>query len=272
MESQIPKIVAIRDVKVGKLIAVEQAFVTQLDRKLQYSACYYCHKINLNLIPCDNCCSVLFCNRTCMHKCVDDYHGIECQVIDEFDDVGPVSVSKLSINTALKFRNQFPTWELFNEATQSYGLLRLKASGINEIYDVNNIFSVLTFKDDIPFKYGNVYNASFCCATVIHYLGLVNSFFPSNEPEKAEAIRGFSRLLMYVSGSITHTDISSPTFSTVERSVDYCDVKNYGMFPFIGKLKGACIPNVLALGLNNEIALVTVQPLKPGDEITVACL
>lgn len=272
IESHVPKVVAIRDVKVGKVIAREKAFVSQLDRKYKYSACYYCHQMNFNLIPCETCCSALFCDEDCMQTCLEEYHGVECHIVEIFDELSSVPVPKLSVNAAIKFRNECESWEEFNEATSSLGLKRMKESEINDIFDGDNKLSLLNFRDDAPFKFGMVYNNSFGCAMVLHYLGKVDSFLPSRSAEKVAAVRGFCRLLMYFALNLTHTQILS-TFSVIAPGrTEFSDVANFGVFPFTGKLKGACNPNVLVLGLNDEVALVALQPLKPGMELTIAHL
>ncbi|XP_063829143.1 SET and MYND domain-containing protein 4-like [Ostrinia nubilalis] len=271
-ESHVPKVVAVRDVKVGKLIAIEKAFTSQLDRKLLYSACYYCHKMSLNLIPCEGCTKALFCSADCRRTCMEEYHSFECPIIEIFDEISSIPVSKLAVITAIKLRKKFKSWEEFNEATKTVGLKRMKKSEINEIFNSENKFSLLNFKDDAIFTYGMIYNATFGCAIVVHYLNMAKSFFPTRATEKAAAVCGFSRLLMYYAVHLIQTQISSTVSVMAHGKTEFCEVANFGVFPFTGKLKGACNPNVLVVGLNKEVALITIQPLKQGTELTIAYL
>ncbi|GBP26655.1 SET and MYND domain-containing protein 4 [Eumeta japonica] len=61
-----PKVVASENIDVGTVVALETPFVNTFNSDLDaYRACYHCMKTSLNLIPCNNCCLVMFCAENC---------------------------------------------------------------------------------------------------------------------------------------------------------------------------------------------------------------
>lgn len=68
-------VVATRDVEVGKIVLMEDVFAIQVDYSCQ-TVCKTCAKHMVNLIPCPNCTSVMFCRTECME--VNDLHKKFC--------------------------------------------------------------------------------------------------------------------------------------------------------------------------------------------------
>lgn len=262
--------VAVNEIKVGKLLAVEKAFVSNMDLSLSLMGCFQCNKMDLNLFPCDNCCLALFCSKECQETSLKEYHRVECAIIELYSDTSSIPVSRLALEAALKLKGRFGSWGEFVKATSKVGLERMKESEINDIFDVNNNFSMLNLRDDTIFTAGQMYNGSFGVAIVLHYLGHLKTFFPVDKIERDAAMRAFGRLVMFYTVHSVHTQISPAMSVIAKRMRMFCGIVNHGIFPFVGKLKHSCVPNVLAVGLNDTIALVAVQPIKPGSELTIA--
>ncbi|KAL4702972.1 hypothetical protein ACJJTC_008750 [Scirpophaga incertulas] len=267
---KLPKLIATNNVKVGEVIAVEKAFVSALHLSELNTSCYYCHKMNLNLIPCDNCCVAMFCDETCKTSCMSDYHSIECKVLDICHILQPQL--QLALKAVIKLKNVLNTWEKLNEESLHLGLNRIKHSKINEIYDGENIISMLSFKDDDVFIYGQFHNILYESGLVIHYLNQTNSFFPSNNVLKYAAICGFSRLFIYFSMHMRSTLLRDSISSTISHQISIKGKENFGAFALLGKIKHSCNPNVMVVSLNNKAVLVTIQPLEEGTELSISYL
>ncbi|XP_052755175.1 histone-lysine N-methyltransferase SMYD3-like [Galleria mellonella] len=94
-------------------------------------------------------------------------------------------------------------------------------------------------------------------------------FFPQSGDDKAKAIRAFARILIYLTIFSPPTYMILPESDTFDEITKFSKHPSFGLFPFIGKLKHSCIPNTRAAALNNTMALVALQPIKAGTELTI---
>ncbi|XP_026318426.1 SET and MYND domain-containing protein 4-like [Hyposmocoma kahamanoa] len=262
------KAVAVRNIGVGILVALEKAYACQLDEENQYMACEYCHKFYFNLIPCDKCCEVMFCSEICKQRCNREFHNDECQIMHFMNGIG--SGCRLAVRATIKMRNMCSSWSEFIEASKNIGAKRMKESSVNEIYDVNNKLSMLCFDNELHFRYGRLCNASFMTAMAIHFLLRLPSFFPEKQVERVEAIQAFAQVMVNLGVHYTKINIQNTTKYFNTEKVTREMVCNIGWFSFTGKLKHSCDANLLVLGLNNKIALIAIRPIKKGDELTIS--
>lgn len=262
------KTVAARDIKVGTVIAQETAYVCELDLTHKHTACYYCHKFDLNLIPCDRCCEVMFCSVTCKVRCNKEFHDIECQIMHCIKFQGGLS-RRMRIKAAIKMRQKCSSWKEFTEASKNIGFKRIERSSVNEIYDVKNKFSLLCLDTDLHFLYGVLFNISVSTAMVIYYLLEVPSFFPEKQEERDEAIQALARVMVNLSLFCRKVEIINHTMDPDSGIVGHA-MPNYGWFSFTGKLKHCCDANLLVLGLNNQVSLIAIKPINKGDELTIS--
>lgn len=268
IENDVPKIVAATDIKVGAVIALEKAFVSMNDPSIANFACYYCHRIHLNLQPCEGCCNVLFCGETCREKCMKESHAVECQIIGMINKMSPWV--RMSLLAVLKMKQMCASWSELIEASHNMGSSRMKTSSINEIYDSKNKFSLLSIKDERHFLHGPLYNTSITCAYILYYLENVAGFFPESPEERNEARRAVGRLLLFLSLYTTLSLVVPSTTVKVKEKTEFYDMPNFKWFSFIGKLKNTCEANTLLVGLHKYAALVAQQPIKRGTEISVS--
>lgn len=69
-----------RDLKAGDIIAITKPFV-QFPIDTSSYRCNYCLADKfMNLIPCNGCAEVMFCNEICMQKALKEFHQFECGV------------------------------------------------------------------------------------------------------------------------------------------------------------------------------------------------
>lgn len=269
IENEVPKIVSTTDIKVGAVIAVETAFVSQSDGLSSRFSCYYCHKMHLNLEPCEGCCVAMFCDAICREKCTREYHSIECQIMEALDEATSNTWIRVSVKALLKMKQMSSSWTEFIAASRNMGLSRIKISSINEIYDLNYKFSLLNVQDKRHFLHGPMYNSSIQCACIVHYLDKVSGFYPKLPEERNDARCAVARMLMFLSlYAINSQMIQSTTVKERDITEQY-ETPNFGLFSFLGKLRSSCNGNVLVVGLNNKIGLVAQQPINRGSELIV---
>ena len=74
--------VAARDIRVGELIAVEEAFVAVLDREQRLTNCWHCLQCAQRPLPCPGCSGLVFCSTACRDAALASYHPAECGYTD----------------------------------------------------------------------------------------------------------------------------------------------------------------------------------------------
>ena len=74
--------VAARDIRVGELIAVEEAFVSVLDRDQRLTNCWHCLQCAQRPLPCPACSGLVFCSTGCRDAALATYHPAECGYTD----------------------------------------------------------------------------------------------------------------------------------------------------------------------------------------------
>lgn len=273
-ENQVRKVIAAKEIPVGSIVGIETPFASNLDSENYYYACHFCHKFTFNLIPCDTCCETFFCSNECKETCCNEYHNIECQLIELMKMVFPEDCYRIPLKAALRMKTMATTWEQLISTT-SKGFQRSKAyteCSTSELYDANNILSVFNISDDnYNFVYGQMYNHSFITATIIHFLEKIPGFFPLSQDLKENAVKTFSRILMHLIP--LHQKlimIQNPALIYPKMDVSCEPEDNAGLFSFTGKLKHACEPNLLVVGLRRKVALVALKTIPKGTELTIS--
>ncbi|KAJ8715266.1 hypothetical protein PYW08_005247 [Mythimna loreyi] len=264
MESGLPKVVAARDIPVGTVVAVETAFIGAIHFANYITSCHYCYKMDLNLMPCEGCCSVMFCNKRCRDKAMQDGHNFECKIIDmAIDDI------KLPVKATLKIRQLCNSWDEFITASNELGIERMENSSIAEIFGSHK-FSLLSSHYDIHFINGAMFNRCMYIANIIHYLDIHTSFLPDSPEEKSAAIRAVSRVMMHLALHCTPVQLKHYAEVRTEGRMTLRTKADKGYFPFIGYLPNSCLPNSYVVGLRNSVALLTIEPVKKGTELTIS--
>lgn len=84
-------VVATRDLAAGETLAVQKAFVTipmygdcmcLSTDNIFYDFCWNCAVRILSGVPCPQCVNVIYCNEQCRDKAWNEYHDIECPIIN----------------------------------------------------------------------------------------------------------------------------------------------------------------------------------------------
>lgn len=268
------KAVAIKDIPVGTLLLVETAYVTCSNEAKSILACYYCQKMSFHLIPCNNCCYALFCSKKCEELCLNEYHRIECQIMDLLQKIDIGGRFRLAIKTVLKLKNQCKQWSTLIKESENIGANRLTNSSTKEIYDVNNYSSMLSFNSNRHFIHGPLFNSCFIYAIVIYYLHKISGFFPVKQNDCLQAKRCLAKLFMTLElmwPSITEINTPAMKLEDPNYQGDVSDYPyHYGLLAFTSKLKHNCEPNVLLVGKDNQVYMFAIHPIKNMTELKIS--
>ncbi|KAI5637814.1 hypothetical protein NE865_09469 [Phthorimaea operculella] len=267
-ETLLPRVTAAKDIKVGTVVAVEKAFTHVINPMNYYLCCYYCQKMSLNLIPCTTCTYALFCDKECKDRCTKESHSVECHILEFLQGGFCGPYSRLTFRTVIKIKLMCSTWKEFTEASYNMGNERIRTSSIDQIYDGNDKFSMLNFVEWREVKGGAKYNVAFMVAVFLEHLMNAPFFFPIKAAQKDEAVLAVARMSMHLFlkffNKIELNNVADDRFCQMLKSI----VPNYGYFAFASKLRQDCFGNVMPFALNDRVALVAVQPIRKGAELT----
>lgn len=81
-------LIADRDLEVGDVICIEEAYVKCIQPQQRYKRCTHClAEVPHLLIPCTGCTNAMFCCIRCRDKAWDVYHQHECAISEELMDL-----------------------------------------------------------------------------------------------------------------------------------------------------------------------------------------
>ncbi|XP_013195573.1 SET and MYND domain-containing protein 4-like [Amyelois transitella] len=268
IESGVPKVIAKRDIAPSTLVVLEKAFVSWAPKNPdQYFSCYYCRKLDLNLFPCKGCVAALFCSKECEESCLKEYHSVECKIIGKLQNIKNDEIWLTRV--IIKLRNMCSSWEEFVDLSRDFGMNRMTQDTIKDIFDGTNPKSVFSFDNSRHFVDGAVFQNSFPCAMILKELLNLQTFCPKNVRSKLDSMMATARILMSLSLYSHTTTLNLITDVSDSVGVGVHTNGHRGLFPFIGKMKHSCVPNVQKVCINDSIALVATETIQAGTELTV---
>ncbi|VVC88627.1 unnamed protein product [Leptidea sinapis] len=261
------KVTARSSIHSGKVITYEEPYMMTSITDNRLVLCHYCYKFVPNLIPCQNCCDVLYCSEDCKDLSFKEYHEIECKIMNfieltEYEGV----IHSLIFRTALKMKYG-SSWNDFIKASKLMGSERIKSSNI-ETLNFTNKFSILCASENKPFIYGKKFNTSFVFAKLIQHLDKSRLFFPQSGKQKA--MRAFARIMMHLYLYASVRKLYPYSFDAFLKLHLLVRVPSFGIYTFASKLNYSCKPNCLLISLNRKTYYIAIRNIKPGDELIVS--
>jgi hypothetical protein len=265
------QIVTNRDLKVGTVVAIEEPFVKNLIHSNMFIRCANCLKTNtMNLIPCETCCSTMFCSEECKRVAWEKFHQYECQVAD-------VMTSLFMDKNTIGLRTFFEALSIFNHdpaALKEYlesienpnaTLLDFDFSKMNDFEKKKAMFhSVDSLCLGNPAVSKDGFFIQNFTSTILINLMLNHSTLGSilNKEQQAmfrEFVFKYS-LICDVNGHNLYC------FYEENREVESDEI-GMSVFPFTSLLNHSCVPNVSRFDIQSKMYLVVKRPIKAGEQL-----
>lgn len=261
-----------KDIEIGTVLAIETAFATNINDS--FRQCHYCKRLELNLIPCISCCSTMFCNNECKVNAINEYHLFECEII-EFMESFNVHMGQLAVQAILKIKQRCQSWDEFINISNHLGKDLITKNTINDIFNEQNKISLSSCSNDKLNKAGAIFNFAGAAAGLLLHLLKLPNYFPSDPNLKNSAIKAIVKQFLHLTMFGLPFKLAIPAVTIPEKGHKKIYIeKTYllGCFSFIGKLKNDCNPNVLLVALKNKAAIIAIQPIKQGENLTISRL
>lgn len=240
------------DIGVGQTIWTETAFVSTLING-QYMHCNVCFTKNDNLMPCEHCTSAMFCNRTCQTSIL---HAAECNANTEINEDGKL---KLLIRTVLH------AIQLFNNVDDLMEFVIETVSGESKS---NGQY----FGTDCLSEYRRFLQLKLCqdVASGDHPDPLIYFAFKAiiaskcgEMFEKVQQQRFLTHLIWQHQAIISLGYVHQHTNKLNQ-------VQSLGVFPQFSYFKHSCTPNAMYYLTGQKLVMVSLTPIKKGEEILVS--
>lgn len=246
------------DIDVGQMVAMEMVFSSYFYNIGSVGYCDICLKQNPNVVPCKKCSLAMFCYGECEHN---DLHQYECGLRPNNEDKLEDEVNAL-IRTILMSVNLFPNADDLIDFVE-----RAVSSDPNELPDTLSdakakyrAFLKLPFK-----KTFNISDQTFLTFIFLVHTKLLNIQHVKTTFESSS----HQRFLMHL---VAHHEIilKYNSFFVNAPTTELNKLKVFGSFTTLSAryFKPSCTPNLLGLRSQGDFKLITVQPIKKGEQLT----
>ncbi|CAD6208728.1 GSCOCG00003535001-RA-CDS [Cotesia congregata] len=267
-------IVATKDMMVGEVVSVKQAYALVLSWEYRLKRCWNCSKHCWSSVPCNTCSNVIYCSEECRNVAWKDYHGIECSIL-----TGLLSLAHHYEDISLM------SLRLFIKAIKEFGTVKALYKNIQKM-DSTEDFIMKSFTDGIydDKKYASVYplsrkpmNLRFqvqCAVKTIHYMylmALMTDIF-GKKMENMEELRNYEHAVFVGKLLYHHTVLSSSNryaiYAPTKGELLYCG----GILdPLESLYNHSCDPNMgYFLCRDKTTTFITLQPIKKGEQLFIS--
>lgn len=267
-------IVAKSDLKVGDVVAIDTPFCAVISSEYGYMYCANCFRENnLDLIPCQNCHSAMFCSLECLTAANEAFHSIECPIMDVL--VRSDSLNEQAYIALRLFILAMKNFESADELIKFVNNLETHEKNVfnvdyNQTKNTDLLASVLKLMPSQGTSMNDIFGRIIATGLITKILLNLTEFgerFQSNK--KTRFLINFVFHLSELTGSntspITHPPKITPE---LENPVRFrTEYPSNGIFPFYGLMNHSCAPNIHIIRHGTEYVMICLKPIKAGEQL-----
>ncbi|EDW10235.1 SET and MYND domain-containing protein 4 [Drosophila mojavensis] len=257
-------IVTTQDLVVGDIVATEEPFCSSLLAPMRYIRCSNCKEERyLTLIPCDNCCSVMFCSEECKKRANSTFHKYECPIIDLLHRM----FNKIH---CIALRTTLSALDLYGSIEELMAFCEQPQNQHKSVFDLD--YTQLTPQEHYRAIHGLVTNQhlrsvsdlfqrSVVCAVLKHF---IMEYTPLKEYLGGEEGRNFFTDLLFRHLQTSPSNMHG--IDLVEQANETKDDQSHssGAYAFLSLLNHSCAPNTLRIYEGVKAYLFVLRPIKAG--------
>ncbi|XP_044004164.1 SET and MYND domain-containing protein 4-like [Aphidius gifuensis] len=267
-------IVTTRDIKSGEFIYINKPFEMSTCDDKRYNTCWHCCRQTLAGVPCDKCPSIVFCSQECKDIAWNEYHDLECQLLN--------FSMKLEMSIGDDWQFQL-TIKILSKALKTAGGIDELNKKINDVDSMKDKSMIYT---DGIFEFNtidNFHRLDYCKQTydecslprVVRILETVLMFGLETNifGQKMEIAEIYSNKQSTILGGLILR-----YFMIVKHNVVYCNddiskgesLVHAIIMPFKHMLVQNCDPHVNWYSYESNVAVLAERPIKKGEKICVS--
>lgn len=253
-----------RDLVVGDLVATDEPFCSTLLAAMCYIRCATCKSENdLTLIPCERCCSAMFCSPECRQQAMNTFHKYECPVIDLLYTIFN-KIHGIALRVCLTVLDLFPNVEELitfcqNPDNQNCSVFDLDYSNFSKREHYRAIHGLVT--NQHLRSISDIFQRSVVCAVLKHFM--INYTPLKDYLGGLEGENFFTELLF------RHLQTSPSNMHNIDLVEQICETKDdaahsSGAFAFLSLLNHSCAPNTVRIHKGCKAYLFVFRPIPAG--------
>lgn len=252
------------DLVVGDLVATEEPFCSTLLPPMRYIRCANCKEENyLSLIPCESCCSVMFCSEQCRDRAVATFHKYECPIIDLLYNMFN-KIHGIALRVCLSAVEIFPTIEELmafceDPENQNKSAFDLDFTNFTPREHYRAIHGLVTNRQSRSVS--DLFQRSVVCAVLKHF---VIEFTPLKEYLGGEEGENFFTELLFRHLQTSPSNMHGIDLVEQVNETNDDTTHSSGAFAFLSLLNHSCAPNTLRVYLGTKAYLFVFRPIPAG--------
>lgn len=269
-------IVTNKNLSAGEIILIEEPFSQCLLPDNTYRYCANCLRDNyLDLIPCSNCTSVMFCSEECRTVGMKKFHQYECSIVDKLNEIC-TKIMRISSQTFFEALDIYESnIEKLMSACEEESILSnifdYDFGSDNEHDDDNDKRKNLFFSIDslVTNESQRLPNDSFQrCGVVAILTHIFLNYTKLNQVLNTEDAKDFYRKFI-----LKQTQIASLNYhgifdgilskSQLAETVQYAS----GSYPFCSLINHSCAPNLVRVSYLSKNYLMVNRPIAAGEQL-----
>ncbi|CAO1422621.1 unnamed protein product [Diamesa serratosioi] len=253
-------IITNKDLKVGDIVSIEEPFChVSFGSVKRYTYCVNCCKKQLlDLFPCPDCVTTMFCSEECKHSAMKSFHYYECR--------HQKSLSQLSKHFRFAYRLLFKALSIFDGSVEDFERF------INENKDSKVTIFDLDFSDPDNIENDknrllimialNDHDESYYKKSCRLIKDVLLDILPGRERTCRYFLNRVKNMLKFHSQSIS-------SWSMVKGNciLDSTDLNSLGTYLFSALVNHSCIPNVQGIHIENRIVMYVKRPIPQGHQL-----
>ncbi|XP_055306917.1 SET and MYND domain-containing protein 4-like [Sitodiplosis mosellana] len=241
---------------------VDKSRIIQHDRSGDntFGRCMYCYVECTNLIPCENCAGVLFCDEVCMKKA---YHKNDCQMAD--------SSRKETLGMVL--RMLYRTNDAFPCVNELMTTVRLLLDGNNVNWHQNDDQRNFSLIFQLPTHSGHQWSRNLkLTRTVTEVIYNKVMRLPDFKGKFTSSThrRFLQHLILHLFHVAEHAINASEYWrESDDQNLGTFDVRTFGngMYPFGCYINHSCTPNVCWYFVDHRLICRVIRPIRKNQQL-----
>lgn len=259
-------IISKQDLKVGDVIAIEKPFfkILKVDAEDEeypetnfFQYCANCLSDNLmDLVPCPNCLTTMFCSSECLQLANKSFHQYECNILQVLNKIG---------NFRMAIRCFFDALSICDGSVEELGKLMSESEDLSP--------TVFNFNFSNERSPDNARNHLMCMMALARKVVVTMKDFSrifQHHPKLTdiwsthhEFVNKFLRRMM----QIEILNFHGIKGRALNRSNPYRSCSGDGGYAFCSLLNHSCCSNLMRIVVENRMVVIVERPVKKGEQL-----
>lgn len=250
------------DVKVGEILVVEKPYSRSLLPDYFHTHCSHCFRRSLNLIPCPECTTTMFCCENCLNSA---NHSIECQYLGILVKLKVEKVQLLSLKILMDASNQGKNLKNLLKTVTEYENICSNDNNVKyyRSADFINIYNLVT--NEGKRSNSDLFYRSVLSSVLILILESKTKFFETIQHSDYYSLRNFAGALLIHFLQV----VPCNAHEVSEFSSDGLSEVGAGLYAILSLINHSCDPNVVRHSYRDTIVLRSIKPLKKGEQVLI---